>query len=76
MSLTPSDMLKIQSAIDAYEKKFPRKPSPTAAEALAWQASKGKRKVNPADQGAEGTARGSFWQSLLGRRKRTALLQS
>jgi hypothetical protein len=40
MALTPTDMLKIQSAIDAYENKFPRRPSPTAVEALAWQASK------------------------------------
>jgi hypothetical protein len=69
-------MLKIQSAIDAYEKKYPRKPSPTAAEALAWQASKGKLKLNPADQAPEVTHRASFWQSLLGRRKRSVILQS
>jgi hypothetical protein len=69
-------MLEIQSAIDAYERKFPRKPSPSAAEALAWQASKGKRKLNPGDPVAEGTARSSFWQSLFGRRKRTVILHS
>jgi hypothetical protein len=71
-------MLKIQSAIDAYEKKFPRKPSPTAAEALAWQASKGKRRRNPADQATatNDTTRSSFWQSLFGRWKRTAIPQS
>jgi hypothetical protein len=40
MALTPTDMLKIQSAIDAYERRYPRRPSPTAAEALAWQANK------------------------------------
>jgi hypothetical protein len=37
MTLTPSDILEIQSAIDEYEKRFPRKPSPTVAEALAWR---------------------------------------
>jgi hypothetical protein len=38
MTLTPSDMLAIQSAIDAYENRFPRRPSPSAEEALAWRA--------------------------------------
>jgi hypothetical protein len=38
MTLTPSDMLAIQSAIDAYEDRFPNRPSPSAAEALAWRA--------------------------------------
>jgi hypothetical protein len=37
MTLTPSDMLAIQSAIDAYENKFPHRPSPSAEEALAWR---------------------------------------
>jgi hypothetical protein len=45
MTLTPTDILKIQTAIDQYEKKFPRKPSPSVAEALAWQA--GKRGAGP-----------------------------
>jgi hypothetical protein len=40
MSLTTTDVLKIQSAIDAYEKNFPHRPSPDAAEALAWRAGK------------------------------------
>jgi hypothetical protein len=38
MSITPRDIVEIQSAIDRYEKKFPHKPSPTPAEALAWKA--------------------------------------
>jgi hypothetical protein len=38
MTLTPSDMLAIQSAIDSYEDRFPNRPSPSAAEALAWRA--------------------------------------
>jgi hypothetical protein len=38
MPMTPRDILEIQSAIDRYEKKFPDKPSPTPAEALAWKA--------------------------------------
>ena len=37
MTLRPTDMLQIQSAIDEYEKKFPRRPAPTAEEALAWR---------------------------------------
>ena len=40
MSMTPQDILEIQTAIDLYKKKFPRKPSPTPAEALAWKAGK------------------------------------
>ena len=34
--LTPGDMFEIQSAIDRYERAFPRKPSPSPATALAW----------------------------------------
>ena len=37
MTLSPSDMLAIQSAIDRYERRFPDRPSPTAEEALAWR---------------------------------------
>ncbi len=40
MTLKPTDMLEIQSAIDEYEKKFPRRPAPTAEEALAWRLGK------------------------------------
>jgi hypothetical protein len=59
MALTPTDMLKIQSAIDAYERKFPHKPSPTAVEALAWQAARrGRRwrlvKSSPTESAAVG----------------------
>jgi hypothetical protein len=39
MTLTRTDVFAIQGAIDAYEKKFPRRPSPSAAEALVWQTS-------------------------------------
>ena len=38
MSLTFSDVFAIQAAIDAYEMKFPDRPSPSPEEALAWQA--------------------------------------
>jgi len=38
--LTPQDMFEIQSAIDRYERAFPRKPSPSPATALAWAAGK------------------------------------
>jgi hypothetical protein len=40
MTLRPTDMLEIQSAIDAYERKFPRRPTPTAEVALAWRLGK------------------------------------
>jgi hypothetical protein len=43
VALTPTDILKIQSAIDRYEKRFPGKPSPSAEDALAWQAGKRRR---------------------------------
>jgi hypothetical protein len=38
MSFTQRDVFAIQGAIDAYEKRFPRRPSPSATEALAWRA--------------------------------------
>jgi hypothetical protein len=37
MTLKPTDMLEIQSAIDAYERKFPRRPEPSATAALKWR---------------------------------------
>jgi hypothetical protein len=40
MTLRPTDMLVIQSAIDDYEKKYPRRPEPTAEVALAWRLGK------------------------------------
>jgi hypothetical protein len=40
LMLTPQDMFEIQSALERYEKAFPRKPSPTPATALAWAAGK------------------------------------
>ena len=49
MSLTTTDILKIQSAIDSYKKKYPRRPSPSAAEALAWQAGKRAKKGSNQD---------------------------
>jgi hypothetical protein len=40
MTLRPTDMLVIQSAIDDYERKYPRRPAPTAEVALAWRVGK------------------------------------
>lgn len=40
MTLKPTDMLEIQSAIDAYERKFPRRPDPSATVALKWRLGK------------------------------------
>ena len=42
MAMTPIDILKTQNAIDQYEKAFRSRPSPSAAEALAWQGRRGK----------------------------------
>jgi hypothetical protein len=44
MSLTFSDVFAIQAAIDAYEMKFPDRPTPSPEEALAWQAGNRGRK--------------------------------
>lgn len=38
MSLTFTDVFAIQAAIDAYEDTYPRRPSPSPEEALAWRA--------------------------------------
>jgi hypothetical protein len=54
MTLIPTDMLAIQTAIDAYEKKFPRRRSPSAEQALAWQASKSR-----------GWKRLLFWRRMI-----------
>src|ERR1700675_2390229 len=40
MTLRPTDMLEIQTAIDEYERKFPRRPAPSAEVALAWRVGK------------------------------------
>src|ERR1700680_4995471 len=40
MTLKPTDMLEIQTAIDEYERKFPRRPAPSAEVALAWRLGK------------------------------------
>jgi hypothetical protein len=45
MTLNSTDILRIQSAIDRYEKRFPGRPSPSADDALAWQA--GRRRSSP-----------------------------
>jgi hypothetical protein len=44
MSLTFSEVFAIQSAIDAYEMKFPDRPSPSPEEALAWRQAGGRRR--------------------------------
>jgi hypothetical protein len=54
MTLRPTDMLEIQSAIDAYERKFPRRPTPTAEVALEWRFGKkawAQRKAAMAQEG-------------------------
>jgi hypothetical protein len=53
MTLNSTDILKIQSAIDRYEKRFPRRPSPSAEDALEWQARKRRSlpQLNARDRG-------------------------
>jgi hypothetical protein len=44
MALRPVDIFVIQRAIEDYERKYPRRPTPTAEEALAWRLGRqGKR---------------------------------
>jgi hypothetical protein len=53
MTLKPTDMLEIQTAIDEYERKFPRRPAPSAEVALAWRLGKkewAKRQAQAAAQ--------------------------
>ena len=45
MSLTFTEVFAIQAAIDAYETKFPDRPSLSPEEALAWQAGGRRRKL-------------------------------
>jgi hypothetical protein len=40
MTLKPTDMLEIQSAIDDYERRFPRRATPSAQAALSWRIGK------------------------------------
>jgi hypothetical protein len=40
MTLKPTDMLEIQSAIDEYERKYPHRSAPSAEVALAWRMGK------------------------------------
>jgi hypothetical protein len=54
MTLKPTDMLEIQSAIDAYERKFPRRPAPSAEVALAWRLGKREWARRQAAQKAAG----------------------
>jgi hypothetical protein len=59
MTLKPTDMLEIQSAIDEYERKFPRRPAPSAEVALAWRLGKKEwARRQAAQQGAEPSVRG------------------
>jgi len=53
MTLRPTDMLEIQSAIDDYERKFPRRPAPSAEVALAWRLGKREAKKRLASWGVE-----------------------
>jgi hypothetical protein len=69
MALTPTDMFSIQAAIEAYEKRFPHRPSPSAGEALSWQA--GRRGVKPPSDKSTQSISGecgvwsSAWERLL-----------
>jgi len=53
MTLRPTDMLEIQSAIDEYEKKFPGRPAPSAEVALAWRLGKREAAKRLASRGKE-----------------------
>ena|ERR1700729_3810014 len=53
MTLKPTDMLEIQTAIDEYERKFPRRPAPSAEVALAWRLGKKEWAKRQAAKSAE-----------------------
>lgn len=53
MTLRPTDMLEIQSAIDEYERKFPGRPAPSAEVALAWRLGKREARKRFASWGEE-----------------------
>jgi hypothetical protein len=61
MTLTPWDMFVIQTAIDRYEKAFPDKPSPSLAEALEWNASRGGRDSRATRRTPDSNRRQSLW---------------
>jgi hypothetical protein len=67
MTLSPTDMLEIQTAIDAYERKFPRRPPPSAEEALAWRigrhksAKRAQRQSAPAKSDSEMERQLALW---------------
>jgi hypothetical protein len=65
MVLTPTDILKIQSAIDRYEKRFPGRPSPSAEDALAWQAGKRRRELGSNAGEAIKLNRRGFWHWIF-----------
>jgi hypothetical protein len=64
MALRPSDMLEIQSAIDQYERKFPRRPPPSAEVALAWRLGKREAKKRAARQSDAGLGLGGEEEPL------------
>ena len=76
MTLKPTDMLEIQSAIDAYERKFPRRPAPSAEVALAWRLGKrewARRQAAQKTAGATDPTRapnrgGEYWPLSEGNR--------
>ena len=60
MTLRPTDMLEIQSAIDEYERKFPGRPAPSAEVALAWRLGKPEAKrLAPGEAEKLASAKGS-----------------
>ena len=63
--LTPADMINIQSAIDGYEKRFPNKPSPSAKEALEWQAGLGQIEFQPNTADRDETGLHGIWYRAL-----------
>jgi hypothetical protein len=59
MTLKPTDMLEIQSAIDEYERKFPRRAAPSAEVALEWRLGKKEwARRQAAQKDAEPSVRG------------------
>jgi hypothetical protein len=61
------DILVIQSSIEEYSRKYPRRPAPSAEEALAWKfGDRGQRKKQRQASATEEREPGRLFEILRG----------
>jgi hypothetical protein len=66
--LSPIDILIIQNAMEEYSRKYPKRPTPSAEEALAWQfEGRGRGKKQRQRSATEERGRVRLFESLRGR---------